>query len=95
MTAFYGDFNRAEHEEKSLQTIAKSLELGLNMFDTAWIYQSFGVDGQENTTNEELLAKAIKYDLNHFSSCVHVVYAESTSHQLLVVIERNFPICSS
>ena len=42
MTAFYGDFNRAEHEEKSLQTIAKALELGLNFFDTAWIYQSFG-----------------------------------------------------
>ena len=65
MTAFYGDFNRAEHEEKSLQAIAKSLELGMNMFDTAWIYQSFGVDGQANTTNEELLAKAIKYDLYH------------------------------
>ena len=42
MTAFYGDFNRAEHEGKSLQTIAKALELGLNFFDTAWIYQSFG-----------------------------------------------------
>ena len=63
MTAFYGDFNRAEHEEKSLAAIAKALELGLNMFDTAWVYQSFGADGHENTTNEELLAKAIKYDL--------------------------------
>ena len=66
MTAFYGDFNRAEHEEKSLQAIAKSLELGMNMFDTAWVYQSFGADGQENTTNEELLAKAIKYGVKRF-----------------------------
>lgn len=60
MTAFYGNFNRAEQESKSLDTIAKALELRLNFFDTAWIYQSFGADGEPNTTNEELLAKAIK-----------------------------------
>ena len=33
---------------------------GINFFDTAWIYQSFGSDGKENRTNEELLGKAIK-----------------------------------
>eukprot|EP00596_Hydrurales_sp_CCMP1899_P008729 CAMPEP_0119038350 /NCGR_PEP_ID=MMETSP1177-20130426/7239_1 /TAXON_ID=2985 /ORGANISM="Ochromonas sp, Strain CCMP1899" /LENGTH=348 /DNA_ID=CAMNT_0007000845 /DNA_START=139 /DNA_END=1185 /DNA_ORIENTATION=- len=60
MTAFYGNFNRAEQESRSLDTIAKALDLGLNFFDTAWIYQSFGVDGEPNTTNEELLGKAIK-----------------------------------
>jgi hypothetical protein len=42
MTAFYGNFNRAEQESRSLDTIAKALDLGLNFFDTAWIYQSFG-----------------------------------------------------
>ena len=59
MTAFYTGFNVAEQEGKSLQTIARALELGLNFFDTAWVYQSFGVDGHANTTNEELLGKAI------------------------------------
>ena len=60
MTAFYTGFVVAEQEEKSLKTIARALELGLNFFDTAWVYQSFGVDGQPNRTNEELLGKAIK-----------------------------------
>jgi aryl-alcohol dehydrogenase-like predicted oxidoreductase len=39
MTAFYGDFDRAAHEETSLQTIGRALELGVNFLDTAWIYQ--------------------------------------------------------
>ena len=39
MTAFYGDFDRAAQEEESLKTIAKALELGINLLDTAWIYQ--------------------------------------------------------
>jgi aryl-alcohol dehydrogenase-like predicted oxidoreductase len=43
-----------------LNTIAKALELGINFFDTAWIYQSFGLGGGGNYTNEELLGKAIK-----------------------------------
>lgn len=60
MTAFYGGNNNEEQEAKSLATIAKGLELGLNFFDTAWVYQTFGADGKENTTNEELIAKAIK-----------------------------------
>ena len=60
MTAFYTGFVVAEREEKSLKAIARALELGLNFFDTAWVYQSFGVDGQPNRTNEELLGKAIK-----------------------------------
>ena len=50
MTAFYTGFVVAEQEEKSLKTIARALELGLNFFDTAWVYQSFGVDGQPNRT---------------------------------------------
>ena len=60
MTAFYGGFSRKESEEKSLATIGKALDLGINFFDTAWIYQSFGADGEPNTTNEELLGKAVK-----------------------------------
>ena len=60
MTAFYTGFNLVEHEGKSLQTIARALELGLNFFDTAWMYQSIGPDGHVNATNEELLGKAIK-----------------------------------
>jgi hypothetical protein len=40
MTAFYGgDFDRAAHEETSLQTIGRALELGVNFLDTAWVYQ--------------------------------------------------------
>ena len=60
MTAFYGGFNRESTEEESLKTIERAIELGVNLFDTAWIYQSFGADGRENTTNEQLLAKAIR-----------------------------------
>ena len=60
MTAFYGGKNDAEQEVNSLATIAKALELGLNFLDTAWVYQTFGADGKENRTNEELIAKAIK-----------------------------------
>jgi aryl-alcohol dehydrogenase-like predicted oxidoreductase len=59
MTAFYGDFDRKAAEKDNLATIAKALELGINFFDTAWIYQSFGKGGHENVTNEELLGKAI------------------------------------
>jgi aryl-alcohol dehydrogenase-like predicted oxidoreductase len=40
MTAFYGgNFDRAAHEETSLETIGRALELGVNFLDTAWIYQ--------------------------------------------------------
>ncbi|KAF0718183.1 Aste57867_1850 [Aphanomyces stellatus] len=60
MTAFYGNFDRAAQEEESLRTISKALELGINMLDTAWLYQSFGAGGGGNFTNEELIAKAIK-----------------------------------
>ena len=60
MVAFYGSFSRADHEEESLATIARALELGMNFFDTAWIYQSFGFDGGENVTSESLLGKAIR-----------------------------------
>ncbi|CAK4706793.1 hypothetical protein LEN26_016320 [Aphanomyces euteiches] len=59
MTAFYGNFDRAA-QEVSLRTISKALELGINMLDTAWIYQSFGAGGGGNFTNEELVGKAIQ-----------------------------------
>jgi aryl-alcohol dehydrogenase-like predicted oxidoreductase len=59
MSAFYGSFSRAEAEEESLRTIEEGLELGINMIDTAWIYQSWGADGAPSTTNEELVGKAL------------------------------------
>ena len=59
MTAFYGSFDRSDAEEGNMKTIEKALEVGVSLFDTAWIYQSFGADSKENTTNEELLGKAI------------------------------------
>ena len=61
MTAFYGgtSFNRKEEKEKSLKCIDRALELGVNFLDTAWIYQSFGADGNPNETNEELISEAI------------------------------------
>jgi aryl-alcohol dehydrogenase-like predicted oxidoreductase len=75
MTAFYGSFDRSAQEPESLRTIAKALELGINMLDTAWIYQvifcyhltdfnymlakSFGAGGGDNVTNEELVGKAV------------------------------------
>jgi aryl-alcohol dehydrogenase-like predicted oxidoreductase len=39
MTAFYGQFDRAAAESGSLATIGRALDLGINMFDTAWVYQ--------------------------------------------------------
>eukprot|EP01004_Peranema_trichophorum_P005341 NODE_4202_length_1207_cov_147.404059_g3703_i0.p1 GENE.NODE_4202_length_1207_cov_147.404059_g3703_i0~~NODE_4202_length_1207_cov_147.404059_g3703_i0.p1 ORF type:complete len:336 (-),score=85.38 NODE_4202_length_1207_cov_147.404059_g3703_i0:144-1151(-) len=54
MTAAY-NLNPNETEEESLRTIDKALEIGINFFDTAWIYQHF----QTGKTNEELLGKAI------------------------------------
>jgi aryl-alcohol dehydrogenase-like predicted oxidoreductase len=50
MTAFYGSFDRDAQEGESLKTIAKALELGINLLDTAWIYQ-VGVNQQHSTTN--------------------------------------------
>lgn len=61
MTAFYGgDCNDADQEATSQATIATAINLGMNFFDTAWIYQTFGADGMENSTNEELIGRAIK-----------------------------------
>ncbi len=39
MTAFYGNVDPVAHEEESLRTLARALELGINFLDTAWIYQ--------------------------------------------------------
>jgi aryl-alcohol dehydrogenase-like predicted oxidoreductase len=36
---FSGDFDLDAQEADSLATIAKALELGINLLDTAWIYQ--------------------------------------------------------
>jgi len=41
MTAFYGKFDRDAQEQESLKTIATGLNLGINLLDTAWIYQVF------------------------------------------------------
>jgi aryl-alcohol dehydrogenase-like predicted oxidoreductase len=60
MTAFYGTFDREATEEESLRVFGTALECGINFVDTAWIYQSFGCDGKVNTTNEELVGKALK-----------------------------------
>lgn len=54
MTAFYSD-NPAAHEDESLATIDRALELGINFFDTAWIYQHW----PSGATNEALVGKAI------------------------------------
>ena len=60
MTAFYGSFDRNETKMESLEVFKKALECGINFLDTAWIYQSFGADGHDNTTNEELVGEALK-----------------------------------
>jgi aryl-alcohol dehydrogenase-like predicted oxidoreductase len=40
---YQGEFDVAKQEEDSLATIAKALELGINFFDTAWMYQAWGL----------------------------------------------------
>lgn len=60
MTAFYGGFDREAAEEESLRVFGEALQQGINFLDTAWIYQSFGADGKDNTTNEGLVGKALK-----------------------------------
>jgi aryl-alcohol dehydrogenase-like predicted oxidoreductase len=61
MTAFYGGaFDRAAQEEENIATIGEALKQGINFLDTAYIYQSYGADGKPNTTNEELVGKAVQ-----------------------------------
>lgn len=54
MTAFY----KADDvtEEEKIKTIGKALEMGINLLDTAWVYQNF----QTGEKNEELVGKALK-----------------------------------
>eukprot|EP01040_Poterioochromonas_malhamensis_P019683 gene19683-23318_t len=47
-----------QQDEESLATIARGLELGINLLDTAWVYQA-NKDGKQ-IYNEELVGKAIK-----------------------------------
>ena len=35
----YESVDKDAHEEESLRTFGKALELGINLIDTAWIYQ--------------------------------------------------------
>jgi aryl-alcohol dehydrogenase-like predicted oxidoreductase len=39
MTVLTSDTNPEDQEAASLKTIATALELGVNLLDTAWIYQ--------------------------------------------------------
>jgi aryl-alcohol dehydrogenase-like predicted oxidoreductase len=59
MTAFYGNFDRDAQEAESLKTIATALELGINLLDTAWIYQVCCI---ANAATSKLL---IIYTLRH------------------------------
>lgn len=60
MTAFYGNFDRVAQEAESLRTIATALELGINLLDTAWVYQHWDANTSTLFTNEELVGKALK-----------------------------------
>lgn len=64
-TAFYGgkSYDRHAGRENALKVLDRAVELsagGKVHLDTAWIYQSFGADGNPNTTNEELVGEAIQ-----------------------------------
>jgi aryl-alcohol dehydrogenase-like predicted oxidoreductase len=78
MTAFYGGFDRTAAEEESLATITKALELGLNFFDTAWIYQSFGM----GTPNVHVACLVPNYYMVIYtSSCfLYVVGGDGQNH---------------
>ncbi|CAK4236184.1 unnamed protein product [Aphanomyces euteiches] len=60
MTSAYEKVHLAAHEDESLRTISRALELGINMLDTAWVYQSPGAGGDRMFYNEELVGKAIQ-----------------------------------
>ncbi|KAF0719869.1 Aste57867_730 [Aphanomyces stellatus] len=60
MTSFTDHFDRAAQEKDSLSAIEAALHAGVNFFDTAWVYQSFGDGGGGNFTNEALLGKAMQ-----------------------------------
>ncbi|CAK4101649.1 unnamed protein product [Aphanomyces euteiches] len=60
MTSAYEKVHLAAHEDESLRTISRALELGINMLDTARVYQSPGAGGDRMFYNEELVGKAIQ-----------------------------------
>jgi len=43
MTLTYSVVDLEAQEEESLRTIAAALNLGINLLDTAWIYQVFAI----------------------------------------------------
>lgn len=59
MTAFYGG-DPVKNEDASLDTFARAIALGINFFDTAWLYQTPSSNGLSIHYNEELVGKAIK-----------------------------------
>ena len=58
MTAFYETKKGEEviSEEEKINIIGATLDLGINLIDTAWVYQNFS----NGDTNEALLGKALK-----------------------------------
>jgi len=55
MTLSYGAIDWVAHEAESLKTIATALDLGINMLDTAWIYQVHLSFPLHNTTHSLIL----------------------------------------
>ena len=60
MTTAFGIVDRDAQDEESLTTIATALELGVNMLDTAWIYQVY-----TGTVREFRTAKTAKTHNNY------------------------------
>jgi predicted aldo/keto reductase-like oxidoreductase len=60
MTAFYGNFDRDAQEAESLKTIATALELGINLLDTAWIYQVYCI--ATAATSKLLIIYILRHD---------------------------------
>ena len=51
----YESVDKDAHEEESLRTFGKALELGINLIDTAWIYQA--LNWSVEITTSKLIAQ--------------------------------------